>query len=104
MEGTALDAQGRPIADATVSFVSTRPDDSGLIVFNSTVQYPTTTSELIAHTNANGIWSMTGIDFVLGGRPRVRMKHAVFEAVAAQPLRTSRLELDIDPEPGANPR
>ncbi len=102
IEGRTLDSQGHPIAGATVSLVSAHFKHWNPIAFNSTTFYPIATPEGVAHSASNGVWSMPGIDFVDYNNPIAAS--AIFEAVSDEPLWTSRLTLQLDPDPGTGMR
>ena len=102
IEGRTTDAEGRPVADAKVSLVLAQIQSWNETPLNSATMYLTTTPELIAHSNTNGFWSMMGIDFVL--QDRSVPATAVFEAVADNPLRGSKVDLKLDPDPGSGSR
>ncbi len=102
IEGRTTDAEGRPVANAKVSLVLARTQNSNEIPFNSTTTHLTTTPELIAHSTTNGVWSMMGIDF--GGQDRSIPASVVFEAQADNPLRVSAIDLELVPDPGAEAR
>ncbi|MBI3852361.1 MAG: carboxypeptidase regulatory-like domain-containing protein [Verrucomicrobia bacterium] len=102
IEGRTTDAKGRPVADAKVSLVLAQLQSYNETPFNSTKTHLTKTPELIAHSTANGVWSMMGIDFVL--QDHSVPATAVFEAVADNPLRASKLNIKLDPDPGAESR
>jgi len=100
--GRTTDADGRPVANATISLVLAKPQNWNETPFNSTTTHLTTTPELIAHSNTNGFWSMMGIDFV--GQDRSIPATIVFEAAAGDPLRASMVDLKLDLDPGAGSR
>jgi hypothetical protein len=100
-EGKTLDADGRPLAGATVSLTWVQPHQHNQVVVNSTQEPATTTPELTARSAGDGSWAMEGIDFVHDKPIPVR---AVFEAVAINPLRASILNLELRPETNAGPR
>jgi hypothetical protein len=102
IEGRTTDAQGRPVADAKVSLVMAQLQSYNETPFNSATTYLTTTPELITHSNTNGFWSMMGIDFVL--QDHSVPATAVFEAVADHPLRAAKIDLKLEPDPGAGSR
>jgi hypothetical protein len=100
--GRTTDADGRPVANATISLVLAKPQNWNETPFNSTTTHLTTTPELIAHSNTNGFWSMMGIDFV--GQDRSIPATIVFEAAAGDPLRASMVDLKLDLDPDAGSR
>ena len=97
-QGRMTDATGRPVADAKVSLVWALPEN-WLTPFNSTTTFLTTTPELIAYSTSNGFWSMRGVDFV--GQDHSMPASVAFEASADNPLRVSKTDLKLDPDPGA---
>jgi hypothetical protein len=102
IEGRTEDAKGRPVAEAKVSLIWAQAKHWNATTFNSTTTDLTTTPELIAHSTTNGTWSMLGIDFLESQDPIEAS--AVFEAVADKPLRASKLDLQLAPQPGTEPR
>lgn len=100
--GRTTDIKGRPIVGAKVSLVLARPQSANEIPFNSTTTHPITTPELVAHSDTNGDWSMSGIDFV--DREHPIPAAVVFEAVADNPLLASKLDLKLAPDSGAPSR
>lgn len=106
-EGKTTDTKGRPVAGAKVSLVLAEPQSAGNIPFNSTTTHPITTPELIANSDTNGAWSMTGIDFVEQGRPipaTVVFEAAASRARAHNPLLASKLDLKLSADSAAPSR
>ena len=103
IEGRTVDADGRPLAGATVSLVWAQLEGWNATPFNSVTTARTTTPGLVAHSDAEGRWSMPGVDFVM--REKEIPARVTFEAAAdGPPPRASKLDLKLDGSSGAAPR